>query len=185
MTMQAAFNKAAIVKDDRDRPLVLFHGTQADFRQFDMAHARDVGMHFGTLEQARHFAGDRGRIFAVHLAIERPIRLEDHFGHSVGDAQGMLWNLMEAGLITDERRLTLWAEMAPRYHDGEAGARACWRTIREIITGAGHDGVVYENRNEEEGEDESWIALYEHQIQVRLARPVCEPHGDLEQMSPW
>lgn len=180
-----AFNQAALIKDERGRPVVLFHGTRADFRQFDMSRARDVGMHFGTLEQARHFAGEHGRIFAVHLAIERPIRLEDHFGHSIGDAQGMLWNLKRAGLITEARRTELFSAMGSRHRDGEPGARACWQTIREIITDAGFDGVVYDNQNEEEGEDESWIALFEHQIQVRVVRRVAEPQADLELLVPW
>lgn len=60
------------------RPMALYHGTQADFTQFEKGHWGNRGEHgfFFTprISYARTFARNGGRVISAHLAMESPYR---------------------------------------------------------------------------------------------------------------
>lgn len=73
-------------------PLVLHHGTRTQFKNFEISRSRDIGMHFGTWDQAvyrlrkaplpKHKADQlpEGRIVSAALRVRNPCRL-------IGDPQ--------------------------------------------------------------------------------------------------
>ncbi|WP_454727728.1 MULTISPECIES: ADP-ribosyltransferase-containing protein [Cupriavidus] len=63
---------------DRDgQPLTLYHGTPQDFDTFDPKHARENGFFFTVdPEHAEMYAGPKGALMPVHLAIRNPMRVE-------------------------------------------------------------------------------------------------------------
>lgn len=58
-----------------------YHGTTADFSAFDPAKTVDGGLHFGSKEQARMRGGQKARLIAVELSVERPRRSRDMGGN--------------------------------------------------------------------------------------------------------
>ena len=64
---------ASKVVDDNGEPLVVYHGTSAEFTTFKKG--RDSGMHFGTLEQATNRSSRN--IMPVFLNIRNPKRTHD------------------------------------------------------------------------------------------------------------
>lgn len=63
-----------------------YHGTTADFDAFDPSLTRDIGIHFGTPEQAERATHDfyrkprpNARIIPVKLRLKNPLRVYDMF----------------------------------------------------------------------------------------------------------
>ena len=52
---QAEYFKDSTVRDDKGNLQVVYHGTNADFTAFNPKLTRDIGLHFGTKEQAETF----------------------------------------------------------------------------------------------------------------------------------
>lgn len=69
------------VVDAEGKPLVVYHGTSADFSVFDTAQSRDIGLHFGTQEQASRFGNT---MMPVYLSLQNPLRVEDSFSRING-----------------------------------------------------------------------------------------------------
>lgn len=93
----AAWFSESVVSDGHGNPKVVYHGTDAeeDFKTFDVDRGEDIGIHFGTLEQATARIGMTGpvmrdilryglephqegrRIIPAYLSIKNPLRLPD------------------------------------------------------------------------------------------------------------
>lgn len=148
MRFRRWFKDSKVVAPD-GTPLVVFHGTNKDFSEFDTD--RELGSHFGTAEQASRVAsfweakGKAGtRLIPVHLSIQNPLRLVDHgiFNRSVVGQQ-----LVAMGLLTEVPK-TMAA-------------------VKQAIIDAGYDGVVYANTRE--GAGDSYVAFRPEQIKSALA----------------
>ena len=116
------------VVDADGTPMVVYHGTNADFSEFLIPNGgADLGVHFGTIEQAtiRSSGGESINIMPVYLSISNPLRLEDggDFFPDEVDRQ-----LDEIGITVGEGRGI--------------------SVLRDAIIAAGYDGVVYLNRRE-------------------------------------
>jgi len=153
---EAQFNAwfaGSSVIDGQGRPLVVYHGTDAD-ENFDIfSQTSDVGFHFGSLAaaQARLDQGEAGegaRILPVYLSIKNPLRLPDLHTWSTG---WVVSALVEAGVLTEEQAEAI---LESGYFDEVQFAAA--------LEAKGYDGVVY--HNETEGGGDSWIALRAEQI---------------------
>lgn len=55
---------------------VVYHGTQGDVMELDPGFSQDVGMHFGTKQQAETFIKYGGKLFEVYLDIRNPLELD-------------------------------------------------------------------------------------------------------------
>ena len=122
-----------------------WHGTDADFGEFDLAHARgQLGFHFGTEGQAAAVLGEDGdpRIIRAELDIGNPLRMPD-----LGGWQG------HAAKAAFEEALGVRIP-------GSGSAESIVRAVKA----AGHDGIVYANRFE--GEGDSYIAFDPSQIRI-------------------
>jgi hypothetical protein len=63
------------VVDDEGRPLAVYHGTRADFTEFDITMSRDAGAWFTPTEgAARLYSGDEAgsRIIAAYVSLKNP-----------------------------------------------------------------------------------------------------------------
>ena len=145
------------VVDANGEPLVVYHGTRADFESFKRR-TGDIGIHFGTAGQAAdriEYTSKVGRehlaprIIPVFLGIKNPLRLAD------------------AGAWTPENVISQLQEKFPndgvqvteRYFAGlgwEKSKRVLKTTkdIREFLQSKGYDGVVYKNTGEVAGAGE-------------------------------
>lgn len=65
------------LRDDNGEPVVLYHGTRAEFGTLDPAATVDGGLHFGSLAQAQMRCGKRGRLIQAHLYVGKPRRCRD------------------------------------------------------------------------------------------------------------
>jgi SPP1 gp7 family putative phage head morphogenesis protein len=176
------------VVDEKGEPLVVYHGTTADFDIFDTQPNLGLGAHFGTSEQAAFRAGmhEGTNIKPVHLMLMNPIEMKDHtwdrpdtlinWAKSAGlDSDGKLelakeqyWNSLlsaEAKMRKLEREGPLNEYRTAKHEVSETrkrGADKVGRIVRQRIEQAGFDGVKYQN--EVEGKGISWIAFHPHQI---------------------
>lgn len=135
--------------DAAGKPLVLCHGTKANFTVFRTDD--ELGAHFGTPEQADavlDYWRSKGRIdgcnlMPVFLSIQRPLRLID-----VGSfrAIGISQQLLQLGILDGPVKDTASAKAA--------------------IQAAGFDGVVYANRRE--GAGDSFIAFRPEQVKSAI-----------------
>lgn len=151
------------VVDSSGRPLVMYHGTDANFTHFKAGEG-DLGMHFGTAAQANRRLKnsetvDSVRVLPVYLSIQNPLRTLD-----AGD-----WNndvyisaVLTEIMMTDDA-FTKAYEEAVETVEPSAGFTA-------VLEAMGYDGIVYANVGEEEfnfedkAGDDSWIAFRSEQV---------------------
>lgn len=166
------------VVDANGNPLVVYHGTEADFDAFD-TELKELGSHFGSQVHANARAGNQHAVGAnvrpCYLSIKNPLRLVDVGGFSASEIAGQL---VDKGVLTETE---MWKAVESADFDGPE--------IKRKIIAAGYDGVVYLNRGEGlEDTDvsdlgdttdeefnaalphasDSWIAFYPNQIKSAI-----------------
>ena len=135
------------VKDKNGMPQVFYHGTNADFSNFNRAYTTgQMGFHFGTEDQARSIYKDDGvkYLYRVYLKIKNPLRLDDQGGWYGENVVQMV-------------NKALGIKLNPSAGD---------RQIAWAIRSAGYDGVVYTNKFEGDGNEDSYIAFTPEQIHI-------------------
>lgn len=165
----------------------LFHGTLKEFLEHDPSITRDLGMHFGNLEQAtrRMSKYSPGRnIRPVNVDIDNPVRLKDLFsrGFSWGkvakeimqsDEHAKAIGSAEPGLkLTPDEKWELMnaAHNADYPHSWNPDPRQqFWKLVEDLIHKHGHDGVVY--ANDLEGGGDSFIVFDPKKITPRFGSP--------------
>lgn len=100
------------------KPIRAYHGTKADFEAFDPSMTKDLGMHFGTAEQAEKAVWNPwskeypagANIRPVDLHIQNPVRLPDMFSLLGKGMQAVAKKLtLETPLLfSDEAREALY-----------------------------------------------------------------------------
>lgn len=137
----------------------VYHATTAEFEVFDIEKS-DLGPHFGTEEQADYVVKNRisGRPGVnpykkvVLLNISNPIRLKDEGSfHSDAIADQLLRKKLIDKKLATEIKEAGWRQR--RHYDS---------MVRQILTRAGYDGVVYKNTHE--GDGDSYIVFSANQI---------------------
>lgn len=129
------FGESKVVDAD-GKPLVVYHSTTGDFDTFKRKRS-DIGMHFGTIEQAE----DRGEfireigaprstnpenIMPVYLSINKPLRLDDLGAWNRENIYFALREMSQFQVYTTDTLTEL----------------------REKIRDEGYDGIVYKNTGE-------------------------------------
>lgn len=151
-----------------------FHGTSAlPFEEFKRKQ-NDIGIHFGTADQANDrisYMAERGRdgeqhIYPVKLKINNPLRVEDLGGWSSENLFYGLGNLRnKAGNpLFDKEELRRAAFSA----GNEAGRT---KAIRNLIERKGYDGIVYKNTGETGGSEPYREALSAARAKLEEAFP--------------
>lgn len=168
----------SVVVDEDGEPLVVYHSAKASFDLFDFDRADDLGMHFGTREQAEEAVEavrERGIVRPFYLRLERPLRLRDPGDWIAPEGATMAppvpTQLAELGLINSESEDALLEPLydAPRTWDyGSSEKRSVLsRMLRDTIVDLGFDGVVYKNTFEGNATgDDSFIAFSPEQIKI-------------------
>jgi len=145
---KAWFGDSKVV-DEAGEPLVVYHGTTADFDEF--LTDTDMGAHFGTalaaedrlraLGEARYPRSGDPRTVTAYLKIENPYRMPDmgdmwdgpSVARYLADDSGLdfsLWSGGSRGLIED---VDMVGDSAP---------------VQEFLRRNGYDGIVYKNIEE-------------------------------------
>jgi predicted GNAT family acetyltransferase len=131
-------------------PLVVYHGTDADFSTFERT--EDIGFHFGDKAAANERAelnADGANVMPAFLALKNPYRMDDLF---TWEPDRVVDHLAADGIIGEQ-------ELA-RFDAGEIEVD---RTqVKTWLQAKGYDGVVYGNAVE--GAGESYIAFDPTQI---------------------
>ena len=145
------------VTDSAGKPLVVYHGTDAEFSEFK---TRREGAHFGTFDQASFRVSSRsdGRVLPVYLSIQNPARLPDLNTWAAG---GVATELLKTKAITKDQAALVHADL-----DAGRGGIAAWKTLKSILAERGIDGIVYANT--EEGAGDSYIAFRPEQIKSAI-----------------
>jgi len=143
-----------------------FHGTR--FGKFEkFRDTKDIGYHFGTLEQAKAKAyGKEGTIIKARLNIENPARLVRDFN------QGDPFDLFKAlpKEIADAATPEYWQFLSHLEDIGEQPSAAAsnltdqFEAIKTYLRLKGYDGIVYPN--EVEGLGDSFIAFHPDQVEI-------------------
>ncbi|RPI88699.1 MAG: hypothetical protein EHM41_00050 [Chloroflexi bacterium] len=134
--------KGSKVVDEKDEPLVVYHGTKSktDFEVFD-AKRSDLGFHFGTQLHAHSFVdyGYNSRIIPAYLSLIKPLRLEDY---GRWDAAAVIPQLIDRGIISAAEwdRVVVDSEEWSNSKNDAA--------VRKILKDKGYDGIIYLNRRE-------------------------------------
>lgn len=170
-TETAAFKKwfgDSKVVDADGKPLRMYHGTTADFDEFER---EGLGAHFtADRSLASGFAEwkpEGGNVMPAYLAVRNPLRVKDHGGNHA-DARNVAESFVEQGVLPagylDD------AFYARLMQDGALGnsekfeqnnAKELTR-IRKLIKAKGYDGLVYENTAE--GGGDAWVPFSPEQI---------------------
>lgn len=154
------------VVDSAGRPLVLYHGTDADFTCFETG---DVGFHFGTLSAAHnrldHTRDDRSRgaqerltgaehLMPVYLSIKNPLRMPDA---GDWDNPDIVANYVSDLIIEDDEFERAYIAAADAIGGDD---------FRAIFEHMGYDGIVY--ANVAEGGGDSFIAFRAGQVKSAI-----------------
>ncbi len=122
----------------------VYHGSKKESPTFEIRPGgNEIGVHFGTAEQADWRVGDEGFVKPYNIEIQKPLRLEDQGG----------W----------------YGESAVKEINSKIGSNlspsASVKTIRETIQKAGYDGIVYKNTFENpDFPADSYIVFDKNQI---------------------
>lgn len=143
--------------EETGRPRVFYHGTRNDFLKF-RRRPGDIGIHFGTLEQAQDRMDYLARtkeegvfgtsIRPVLLRIKKPLRMDD-----IGswNAENMRYSLRD--LFPDERaKAGAGPSSWTRPGRGLAVAKSN-ADMRAYLESRGYDGIVYRNTGETGGSE--------------------------------
>jgi hypothetical protein len=160
------------VVDADGKPLVVYHGTVSDFTEFKKAR-NDIGMHFGTPEQANHRVLAPGydpliNVMPVFLSIKNPLRVPD--AANWDDARNfidVLQDGIDVGTIDgkDVEAVKRMQAQIRTWIDEPTSRRNQSDYIRKAIQDEGYDGVVYKNEYEGSTDTEdSYIAFDPTQI---------------------
>ena len=153
------------VVDALGKPLIVYHGTQAQFKIIDLMKVKDIGFHLGTEEQARFFAtGKNANLMSFYATIKNPLNLKDTFDCKVTSAHDTIWQLEQIGVVSKTASASLRELAIKNFHDKDAGLWRTWGAIRNAIECAGYDGIRYENGSESEGEGTSWVVFRSNQL---------------------
>ncbi len=155
---QEEFFKDTKITDDDGKPKVVYHSTFADFKEFDMAEG-DIGIHFGTSKSASDRITDKlqtrwqaqprkgAKTIPVLLDIKNPLRVDDPY------QWGDMWELEPViKKALEEEGSDLPSEGLETPAD-----------VRRVVEDLGYDGIVYENIQEDPGQD-SYIAFKPEQV---------------------
>ena len=161
-----------VVDPDTGEPMVVYHGTGADFSAFDPAQSRDIGLHFGTQEQAERFGNT---MMPVYLSLQNPLRVEDYFSRINGHGKFLeeIYYEVEMTSLEYDRLLAIaknvqdqWVDDRDADNTATRGSRKFWKNIQRILERSGFDGLVY--RNQVEGAGDSYIAFRPTQIKSAI-----------------
>jgi phospholipid N-methyltransferase len=174
---KAWFGDSKVVDENGD-PLVVYHGTTNRFNEFDKTKTMDIGIHFGTKEQANDFATKKGgHVFPVYLSVKNMLELD--FDPTVVDGDQFMYRgfryyedtlnriIEEMGmggsgnmnvdkaLVLAEEADTFTEEASASEDDRLDGLDELtipfWRALQDVMEEAGYDGYQYENQLEGDG----------------------------------
>ena len=134
------------VVDDNGKPLVVYHGTNADFEKFEIG---DIGYHFGNIEQATErmtdFTDGNPHIMTGYLKMENPLDIVSDVGDWL-DVDTVKEYLHEYEVLSDEefKKVNTLSQ------------------ITSILQNKGYDGIIYENQFE--GKGKSYIVFNSSQF---------------------
>ena len=130
------------VVDEGGEPVVLYHGTMAEFDDPDVFRPEkgELGIHFGSSKQADQAIPikDQGRTYAAYISVKNPLRLRDEgsWGFESLRQRPDLFSEKELNDVWEKARaLTL-------------GRDAVERGLQSLVKSKGYDGIVYLNRRE-------------------------------------
>lgn len=146
--------KSSKVVDENGDPMIVYHGTRADFSVFADG-GKDLGFHFGTDFQAnnerflgkKYFGETGGRIMPVYLSIQNPLRMNDVFG----DPYEVVDELLRLKIVKPGAEVERLTDLVPpTLQDDRRQPRApeFYAAVKAAIKAAGYDGIVYENNEE-------------------------------------
>lgn len=174
------FKDSAVV-DAEGRPLVAHHGTSKDFEVYDPARSNDIGIHFGTAQQADRASQvmgehlDGARIAPSYLTIQNPLLVGDIFsrggsGSYTRAAKSLLATKGMEDVDPSFARAIL--ERAPKAQRekkqeeddsaGDIARKDYWDMMKMAVESQGFDGFVYENKVE--GKGKSYVVFGPKQI---------------------
>lgn len=134
------------VVDENGKPLIVSHGTNADFEKFEIG---DIGYHFGNMEQATErmtdFSDGNPHIMSGYLKMENPLDIVSDVGDWL-DVDTVKEYLHEYEILSDEefKKINTLSE------------------ITSLLQEKGYDGVIYENQYE--GKGKSYIVFNSSQF---------------------
>lgn len=129
-----------------------YHGTDASFEQF---RRHGIGIHFGSLAQARNAPRGRSRIIEARLDVHNPLSMPDLYSWESYDIAERLQNWFEVDL-----KDLILAIVTSRDGDDPAFFQRLIQTMESL----GYDGIRYPNTME--GAGESAIAFHPGQIEI-------------------
>ena len=154
--------------DPYGKRLTLYHGTNKDFEDFNKPDWQDIGIHFGTLDQANARLVDEkrqegARIIPVNLRVANTLELPDLFtwddGKEVSDALLKTGKFTKAELDEVENKTAETGYMGGIVHPDWIPA------LRSLMQKKGYDSIKYLNRYESAQKmDYSYIVLSPEQI---------------------
>lgn len=143
-------------------PIIAYHGTRANnFINFDLSKSNDIGIHFGTKEQAgnRSYPGPHtptSRIIPAHIDVKNPIELPDLGGwfpdklaRAIEDATGATDTKLS------DRITKMLMEDVPAHKQSKeysiSGQKKAYESIRNTLNKMGYDSIRYMNTVEGQG----------------------------------
>lgn len=139
------------VLDETGNPLVVYHGTNGDFDKFDPKLSRDIGIHFGTAEQANTFGNN---VMPSYLQLKNPLQVEDRFSRENGLSaflEDAYYDLDMTPAEADKfRKLakaseSKWSDSRDIDNTQTKEFKAFWSGIQKVAKRSGYDGIQYKN----------------------------------------
>ena len=185
---QQEYFKDSNVRDENGNLLAVYHGTNATFTVFNPKLSKDIGVHFGTLEQAKKFS--RNKIpdaYYLNAKVNKYV-IDDIFRNPDLEITDILYKLADGDLIDHKQVHEIedslsypYKKAFEDYHtamyedeDGRVSKEiqadynnatiSLWKTVKKYIVKNGYTGIVY--KNSFEGKGNSYVVFNPNQAKL-------------------
>lgn len=136
------------VVDEQGRPLVVYHGTNAEFNEFKLSED-EIGIHFGDIKHAEFRIKDKknASIIPVYIKIDNPIKLKDRGGFY---PEVVMFGLNYWRNLIPETSYSEFDKVESYINSNKNKSTSKIGIVVELLKNNGYDGIEYKNLFEDE-----------------------------------
>ena len=141
----------------REQEVIAYHASKEDIKSFDPNKTgREFGIHFGTLDSAKHRGAIGGTGFHIKkysILIDNPLHLDDVLRW---DVNNILYSMASNGYLSRPEASELIKNISEEaIKNSKANSSSLtaekYKVLKNVLEKMGYDSIVYDNKGETGG----------------------------------
>lgn len=142
------------------KPIVAYRAGNTPIENLDVSMSDSLGIHFGTIDQAKHimkYRGEKAKILPAQLLMKNPLRVKEDKWYFMEDFVTQFENNPKIPSDDLQRLKNKLSELKDASKTFQDYLRPQQAEVRKFLLEHGFDGLVYENLYE--GKGETYVAI--------------------------